>query len=71
MPKVSSKRQVTLPASHCDALGIKPGDEVEFFNSPDGLTIVKKISGAAAGMLSHIKVNPDVTDEQSRQSNFT
>jgi len=61
---------VTLPAGHCDALGIKPGDQVEFFSTENGLTLVKKVSGAAKGMLAHIKINKDVTDEQSLQGNF-
>ena len=25
MPKVSAKRQITLPVSQCEALGIEPG----------------------------------------------
>lgn len=70
MPTVSSKRQVTLPASQCDALGIKPGDQVEFFSTDNELTIVKKQSGAAKGMLSHIKIDDSVSDEQSLQGNF-
>ncbi len=27
MPKISSKRQITLPIEQCRELGIKPGDE--------------------------------------------
>ena len=40
MPKVSSKRQITLPISQCVALGIEPGDEVESFVAYGQLTIV-------------------------------
>lgn len=70
MPKVSPKRQVTLPAKQCDALGINPGDEVEFFEANGHLSIVKKVSGSAQGMLAHIKANPEMTDDQSLQGNF-
>jgi len=65
MPKVSSKRQITLPASQCDQLGIKPGDEVEIFTAGGRLTIVKKVKGAAKGLLQHVKGDPSVTDQES------
>jgi AbrB family looped-hinge helix DNA binding protein len=68
MPRVSSKRQITLPVSQCEVLGISPGDEVETFVADGRLTIVKKAKGAAAGLLRHVQGNPDVTDEESRQS---
>ena len=29
MPKLGPKRQITLPASLCREVGIKPGDKVE------------------------------------------
>ena len=45
MPKVSAKRQITLPASQCKALGIEPGDDVESFVAYGQLTIVKKRKG--------------------------
>ena len=45
MPKVSAKRQITLPISQCQALGIQPGDEVESFVAYGQLTIVKKKAG--------------------------
>jgi AbrB family looped-hinge helix DNA binding protein len=39
--KVTAKGQVTLPKSVRDALGIKPGDEVEVFVTPTGAHIEK------------------------------
>ncbi len=43
MPKVSAKRQVTLPIEQCRQAGINPGDEYECFVDNNGhLTIVKK-----------------------------
>jgi len=68
MPKVSAKRQITLPVSQCVALGIEPGDEVESFVAHGQLTIVKKKLGAAKGILKHVQGNPAVTDEESLES---
>lgn len=65
MPKVSSKRQITLPASQCDQLGIKPGDDIETFVANGRLTIVRKVEGAAQGLLRHVKGDPSVTDQES------
>ena len=70
MPKVSSKRQITLPVSQCVALGIEPGDEVESFVAYGQLTIVKKKRGAARGVLHHIQGNPSMTDEESMESSL-
>ncbi|MGD8589544.1 MAG: AbrB/MazE/SpoVT family DNA-binding domain-containing protein [Chromatiales bacterium] len=70
MPIVSSKRQITLPASQCQSLGINPGDEVEIFIANSRLTIVKKKKGAAKGMLKHVQGDSSVTDEESRQSSL-
>lgn len=71
MPKVSAKRQITLPVSQCEALGIEPGDEIESFVAGGRLTIIKKVSGAAEGLLKHVKGDPQVTDEQSMQNTLT
>jgi len=68
MPKVSTKRQITLPINQCEALGIQPGDEVESFVADGHLTIVKKVSGAARGLLKGVQVDQSVTDEESLQS---
>ncbi len=34
--KVTSKRQVTFPAKVLDELGVKPGDQIELQEGPDG-----------------------------------
>ena len=65
MPKVSRKRQITLPASQCDQLGIRPGDYIETFVADGRLTIVKKVEGAAQNLLLHVKSDPSVTDQES------
>ena len=68
MPILSSKLQITLPASQCEELGIQPGDEVECFVADGKITIIKKIKGAAEGILSHVKPQVDISDEESLQS---
>jgi len=68
MPRVSAKRQITLPVSQCEALGIRPGDEIESFIADGQLTIVKKSMGAAKGLLKGIESKSSMSDEASRQS---
>ena len=63
--KVSSKRQVTLPISQCAEAHIDKGDEVKSFVDRHGvISIVKQSKGAARGILSNVKANPDVSDEE-------
>ena len=68
MPKVSSKRQITLPVDQCQQVGIEPGDEYQSFVADGHITIVKKVPGAAKGILKHVKGDTSVTDEVSLQS---
>ena len=68
MPKVSSKRQITLPVDQCKQAGIEPGDEYQSFVADGHITIVKKVPGAARGILKQIKGDTLVTDEASLQS---
>jgi len=68
MPKVSAKRQITIPINQCLALGIEPGDEVESFVVDGQLTLVKKVPGAAKGLLSHVQPHGSMSDEESMQS---
>ena len=41
MPKVSAKRQITLPAHQCNEAGIKPGDEYRSSVANGRITIVR------------------------------
>jgi bifunctional DNA-binding transcriptional regulator/antitoxin component of YhaV-PrlF toxin-antitoxin module len=71
MPKVSSKRQITLPVDQCRIAGIEPGDEYESFVDNNGhITIIKKVSGAAMGVLEGNDVDQQVSEEASRQSSI-
>ncbi|MFT6915158.1 MAG: AbrB family looped-hinge helix DNA binding protein [Motiliproteus sp.] len=49
MPKISAKGQITLPASQREAIGVRPGDEVDIYAVGDQINIVKKVAGAAKG----------------------
>jgi len=71
MPKVSSKRQITLPVDLCEEADIAPGDIVETYVYRGQITVVKKERGAAAGTLEHLRGDPALTDEQSRQRALT
>ena len=68
MPKVSSKRQITLPVDQCKQVGIEPGDEYQSFVADGHITIFKKVPGAARGILKKVKGDTSLTDEASLQS---
>lgn len=68
MPRVSAKRQITLPIGQCEILGIKPGDEVESFVAEGQITIIKKLKGAAKGLLKRVQGDSSLTDEDSLHS---
>ncbi len=70
MPRVSAKRQITLPITGCEELGISAGDEVEILRHGNQFNIIKKKAGSAAGILKGSKVNQTVSEEQSIQSIF-
>ncbi|GJL65160.1 MAG: hypothetical protein NPIRA05_01310 [Nitrospirales bacterium] len=70
MPRVSAKRQITLPVATCEELGIHPGDDVEIFRHGNQFNIIKKEVGSAAGILKDTKANKSVSDEESRQGHF-
>lgn len=67
MPIVSAKRQITLPIQQCKALGLSPGDEYISFVVEGRITIIKKVSTAAKGILQHIKADTSLSDEESMQ----
>ncbi len=68
MPKLSSKRQITLPAAQCRLAGIEPGDECRSFVADGRITIIRMQPGSARGCLSHLRVDETASDEESRQS---
>ena len=65
MPRVSAKRQITLPIDQCREVGIGPGDEFRSFVADGSITIVRKSAGAAKGYLRHVVSDSTVTDEES------
>ena len=71
MPRVSSKRQITLPIDQCQQIGIKPGDEYQSFVANGHITIIRKQQGAAKGVIKRVKRNRMMTDEESLQSSLS
>ena len=67
MPKVSAKRQLTLPANQCRSAGIEPGDECRSFVAKGRITLVRQQPGSAWGCLAHLRVDETVSDDQSLQ----
>ena len=65
MPRVSAKRQITLPIDQCREVGIGPGDEVRSYVADGRITIVRKTAGAARGFLSHVAGDAALSDEES------
>ena len=58
MAKISAKRQITLPVEQYVVAHINAGDDIESFVDGYGvISIVKKQSGAAKGLLKGIKAN--------------
>ena len=70
MPRVSAKRQITLPIDHCGEVGIGPGDEYCSFVADGRITIVRKTPGAAKGFLRHVASDPAIGDEESLQDSL-
>ena len=65
MPRVSAKRQITLPIDQCREVGIGPGDEYRSYVADGRITIVRKTPGAARGFLSHVAGDASIGDEES------
>ena len=71
MPKVSAKRQITLPIDQCREANIVPGDEyISFVDNGGRITIIKKTSGVAKGILQGVKVDKRFSDDTSLQSDI-
>ena len=70
MPKVSMKRQITLPIEQCRKIGIQAGDEYESYVFDNHITIIKKTKGVAKGLLKNIKIDDAMSDAESLQSNL-
>ena len=69
MAKVSAKRQITLPIDQCVIAHINAGDDVESFVDRQGvISIVKKQSGAAKGLLKGVATNTKISEQESLES---
>ena len=65
MPRVSTRRRITLPADQCREAGIGPGDEYRSYVADGQIAIVRKTAGTAKGFLRHVAGDPTVSDEES------
>ena len=70
MPRVSSKRQITLPAKQCRIVGISPGDEYRSFVADGHICIVRQKSGSAWKRLKYLHRDDSVSDRQSLQDSI-
>ena len=64
MHKLTSKRQVTIPASVCQALNLKPGDYVEIFERDGVAHIVRMNDQCLEGSLSHLNTKTAIDDSR-------
>ena len=67
MPRISAKRQLTLPANQCRLAGIEPGDECRTFVADGRITIIRQQPGSAWGCLAYLRADETVSDVESRQ----
>ncbi len=69
MPKISARRQITLPIDLCRDANIGPGDEYDCYVDNYGhITIIKKIAGSAKGILKDVATDKRLSDAISLQS---
>ena len=68
MPKLSSKRQITLPKTICEKAGLEPGDEFKILEYHGQITLVRQRRGAARGFLRSLTADPDFSETESRDS---
>ncbi|MGI9277754.1 MAG: AbrB/MazE/SpoVT family DNA-binding domain-containing protein [Endozoicomonas sp.] len=54
MHKLTAKRQVTLPQSVCNKLGLEPGDYIQVFERDGVAHLMKMSSDDIAGTLSNL-----------------
>ena len=69
--RLTSKCQVTVPKAVRDRMGLKPGDEIEFLETPKGFQVVKVASDSPfekwSGFLEHLRgADPDELVEEMR-----
>ncbi len=65
MPRVSSKRQITLPAAQCRIVGINPGDKYKSFTANGHISIVRQTKGSAWKCLNHLNPDNSISEQQS------
>lgn len=64
MPKLTTKRQVTIPASICEKMGLQPGDSIQVFERDGVAHLVKMSEDDLAGALQSSKPQCNKDDLQ-------
>jgi AbrB family looped-hinge helix DNA binding protein len=54
MAKVTSKLQITIPKASADAIGIRPGDEVEWIDGGGSLRLVRASRAEQLGLQTRL-----------------
>jgi AbrB family looped-hinge helix DNA binding protein len=70
MAKISSKGQVTIPASVRNSVGIQSGQDVTFTPLGNGKIIVRAKSGTLADMRGIVKTKRRVPTDKMRVGSF-
>ncbi len=63
---MTSKGQITIPSAMRERFGLRPGDDVEFFEAGDGsikLRIRRRSAAAIIGRLAHLRPDPHCADD--------
>ncbi|WP_263079356.1 AbrB/MazE/SpoVT family DNA-binding domain-containing protein [Endozoicomonas sp. Mp262] len=63
MPKLTAKRQVTIPQNICHKLGLEPGDFIQIFERDGVAHLVKMTADDLEGTLSF----PKDSDKESNK----
>ena len=67
MAKVTKKLQVTIPKELADRCGIKPGDDVQFDESGDGLRVTPTQARTALTLEQRLELFDRATERQRQR----
>lgn len=62
--KITSKGQTTVPIDVRAALGVNPGDHIEYVTEPDGRITVRKVRSGLEALIGMIKVDRTYSDDE-------
>lgn len=68
MPRLSSKRQITIPKELCERADFHEGDSFRIVEHNGHITLIHQRENASAGLLKGFTMTPGVTEGESRDS---